>query len=161
MNSYSFATKTPSESFKLLIQGEIRKVYVSSLFICPQQRGDSSPHSELSLVSLTPDRAQPTVGHKKPRGVQPRGSCWWCPPLITHRRKQCDNCHSEARETMKDSFFLRRDRSRIEIDTVFCHEANRFWHLAECHAGQLLKMALAHINMPLQQPENRQGVRAS
>lgn len=74
MKSYSFAAKTPSESFKLLIQGEIRKVYVSSLFICPQQRGDSSPHSELSLVSLAPGRAQPTVGHKKKkktRGVQP------------------------------------------------------------------------------------------
>lgn len=43
------------------------------------------------------------------------------------------------------------DRNRMEINTVFVMRQNRFWHLAECHAGQLLQMASALINIAVQQ----------
>lgn len=60
-----------------------------------------------------------------------------------------------------ETFCATKRQEQNEDQYSFCHKANRFWHLAECHAGLLLKMALAHINIPLQQPEHRQGVSAS
>lgn len=58
-----------------------------------------------------------------------------------------------------ETFSAAKRQEQNEDQYGFCHKANRFWHLAECHGVQLLKMALAHINIALQQPEYRQGVR--
>lgn len=60
-----------------------------------------------------------------------------------------------------DETFAAKRREQNEDQYGLCHEANPFWHLAECHAGQLVKMALAHINIALGQPECRQEVKAS
>lgn len=57
---------------------------------------------------------------------------------------------------MMKHFAPPRDKNRMKINTVFVTRQIVFDILAESHAGQLLKMALAHINIPT----TRAGVQA-
>lgn len=97
------------------------------------------------------------VRHKKKQ----QGLCFFFFPFcpITHRGTTWELSFGGWR--CDETFCAAKRQEQNEDQYGFCREANRFWHLAECHAGQLLKMALAHINIPLQQPEYRRGVRAS
>lgn len=75
---------------------------------------------------------------------------------ISHRRTTWEMSFLEAVGVMKRCT-PPRDRNRMEINTFFVMRQNRFWHLAEGHAGQLLQMALAHINIPAQQRRREQA----
>lgn len=57
---------------------------------------------------------------------------------------QCENCHPDGGKTHYAP--PNSQPQQNEDQYAFCHKRNRFWHLAERHPGQLLKMALAHIN---------------